>query len=387
MISREQISSVVRLLQEARRPIFIFGAGIRHYAKEALALARSLGIPIATTWGAVDLVNYDDPLMAGAFGTHGTRAANFAVQNSDLVISIGSRLDTKATAAPHTFARGSRVAMCDIDAAEIRKFEKLGRKIDVGICADAGEFIDAISRANVSRPQKDTIEWNAQMRLWRRRYDTPIVTWPGINPYELVKEIGRYTTAEDILASDTGNTLGWIMQGFPFKGERMLHAFNVTPMGYGLPSAVGASLATGKRVVVTSGDGSILMSLTELVTIEKWNLDIKVILFDNKSHSMCCATERQWFGGRHASTTIESGLSFPDWDKIPSAFRIRNCASMDELFSYVGPGLFRVEIEQDAHLIPQTRFGFPLEDGDPPLSRQELNQQMIVPTLEISNAG
>jgi len=158
MISSAQISEVVRLLQEASRPIFVWGAGMRPYAAQALNLARSLGVPVACTWGSIDLINYNDPLMAGSFGTHGTRAANFAVQNSDLVISIGSRLDTKATGSPGDFARGATIVMVDIDGDEIKKFEKLGRGIEVGICADAGEFIEAL-QAQVELPAKYW-EWN-----------------------------------------------------------------------------------------------------------------------------------------------------------------------------------------------------------------------------------
>ena len=115
----KELTSVTRLLQEARRPIFIWGAGIRAYKEEALALARSLGIPVACTWGAVDCIDHDDPLMAGGFGTHGTRAANLAVQNSDLVISIGCRLDTKATGNPKHFARNAAIVMVDVDRAEL----------------------------------------------------------------------------------------------------------------------------------------------------------------------------------------------------------------------------------------------------------------------------
>lgn len=143
MISKELISS----LQSARRPVFIWGAGVRAYAAQALALARSLGIPVVCTWGAIDLIHHDDPLFGGGFGTHGTRAANFAVQNSDLVISIGCRLDTKATGQPAHFARGARIAMVDIDHAEIDKMAKVGRPIDFPICADAGAFIAALREA------------------------------------------------------------------------------------------------------------------------------------------------------------------------------------------------------------------------------------------------
>ena len=397
MISSAQIFEVVRLLQEARRPIFIFGAGMRNYAQEALALARSLGVPIATTWGAVDLVNYDDPLMAGAFGTHGTRAANFAVQNSDFIIALGSRLDTKATGMPKDFARGATIAMVDVDRAEIDKFTKLGRTIDIGICADAGEFIEALHEITSALRTHDLNNhtwdhwrnWPLKIADWRKRYDTPTVTWPGINPYELMKEIGKYTTKEDIICSDTGTALGYLMQAFPFKGERFLHAFNMTPMGYGLPAAVGACLAYAqvdtvslRRVILITGDGSLMMSLSELATVARWNLNIKIILLNNGGHAMCRQTERQWFDGKYVSTDVESGLGFPDdWEEVAMAFGLHAYVDLRTLFSDNEPAMHVVDIHPDAYLIPQARFGAPIEDQEPMLDREEFKQQMIVETL------
>src|SRR5689334_5905758 len=173
---------------------------MRTYAEEARTLSRSLGIPYACTWGAIDLGRFDDPLFAGGFGTHGIRAANFAVQNSDLVISLGSRLDTKATGFPAHFARAARLAMVDIDAAEIAKFVKLGRHVDFPICADAGEFIAALS--NCRDKFKGIIAivcgfdwtfWVDRIAAWKKRYAEPIVDWTGINPYALMRDIAKWT--------------------------------------------------------------------------------------------------------------------------------------------------------------------------------------------------
>jgi acetolactate synthase I/II/III large subunit len=391
MTFNEQITDVARLLHEARRPIFIWGAGMRPYAGAARKLARSLGIPVACTWGAIDLINHDDPLMAGGFGTHGTRAANFAVQNADLVISIGSRLDTKATGQPQDFARGACLVMVDIDHREIEKFSKLGKTIDIGIWADAGEVIDALLKADIKPPKTlDVMEeyafwasrrlWRDDIKRWRKKYDNPVVTWPGINPYELVKEIGKYTTKEDIICSDTGTALGYLMQAFPFKGERFLHAFNMTPMGYGLPASIGASMASGRRVILVTGDGSIMMSLSELATITYWNLNIKIILLNNQGHAMCRQTQRQWLGGSYPATSVEGGLGFPNWDMLPQAFSKRwprMPRTLKELFSDRG-GFMVIDIHPDAYLIPQARFGAPIEDQEPMLDREEFKQQMIV---------
>lgn len=370
---------VATMLEAARRPIMVWGSGMRPYAQGAILLARSLGIPVATTWGAIDLLNADDPLMAGGFGTHGNRGANFAVQNADLVISIGSRLDTKATGFPKHFARSAKLVMVDIDPAEINKFDKLGRNVDLGICADAGAFIEAMHPS----PPHDWLAWRTQVQYWKARYpsvDDP--NWWGIKPYALVRKLAEETTPEDIIVSDTGTALGYLMQAFPFKGERFIHAFNSTPMGYGIPAAIGAAFASGRRVVLVTGDGSSLMSLGEFATLKRWNLPVKIILLNNHSHSMCCATERQWFNGKHAATTIESGLGFPNWALIADSVGFHKCDDLRHLFSVVGvPCFYEVEIDEAAGLTPQARFGAPIEDGEPLLSREEFKTNMIVEPL------
>lgn len=385
MTFKDQISSVVRLLQEARRPIFIWGSGVRQYKDSATLLARSLGIPVVCTWGCIDCINHDDPLMAGGFGTHGTRAANFSVQNSDLIISIGSRLDTKATGQPKDFARGASLVMVDIDPAEIQKFSKLGRKIDIGICADAGEFIEAMLEATKLQVN-DFSSWRAQIKKWREKYDEPKVTWPGVNPYQFVKELAKWTTKDDVIVSDTGTALGYLMQAFPFKGERFLHAFNMTPMGYGVPASIGAAFATGRRIVCVTGDGSLMMSVAELATVARWNLNIKIILLNNGGHAMCRQTERQWFGGKHVSTDVESGLAFPNWHQVFPSFGtaltpMHVAADLEELFNIRMFSALILNIHPDAYLIPQARFGAPIEDQEPLLNREEFRQQMIVDPL------
>jgi acetolactate synthase-1/2/3 large subunit len=290
--------------------------------------------------------------------------------------------------------------MVDIDRAEIEKFTQLGRTIDVPICADAGEFIEALKNSMGSFWVEEwqcyfigdkQAKWLEQIIAWRKLYDNPVATWPGINPYQLMKDIAKWTTPEDILVSDTGTALGYLMQGYPFKGERFLHAFNMTPMGYGLPAAVGASFATQKRVILVTGDGSFMMSLAELSTVARWDLNIKIILLNNQGHNMCKQTERQWFDGKHASTTVESGLGFPEyWPQLADSFGIRAYSDYDgtgiktlsDLFRDDRAAFMEVDISPDAYLIPQARFGKPLEDADPPLPRDELRQQMLIPLVD-----
>src|SRR3990172_3125549 len=378
MITSELISAI----QSSRRPIFIWGGGMRPYGDYARMLASSFGIPVACTWGAIDLMHHDDLLMAGGFGTHGTRAANFAVQNSDFVLSLGSRLDTKATGLPAHFARAAQICMVDVDAAEIQKFSKLGRKIDFPICGDAGEFIgQLLASMNSIDNQRTRSYWSYWLERicgWKISYSRPKITWPGINPYELMRDLAQYTTKDDILCSDTGFAFGWTMQAFPFKGERFLHAFNMTPMGYGLPASVGAAFATGRRVILITGDGSLMMSLSELSTVARWQLPIKIVLLNNKGHGMCRQTQRQWLGGSYPATSLEGGLGFPNFLATAKAFGLGDWATLEHLFKDDKPGMCMIPIHPDAQLIPQAKYGQPIEDADPQLPREEFMKQMIV---------
>jgi acetolactate synthase-1/2/3 large subunit len=373
-------SELNSLIAHSKRPIFIWGAGIRPYADEAREIAENWTIPVVCTWGAIDLLDAYHPLMAGGFGTHGTRAANFAVQNADLVISIGSRLDTKATGQPEHFARAAKIIMVDIDEAELLKFEKLGRRIDMPLQMDCGEFLKHLSEQTFGNYWHDT--WVRRIQEWKLRYAMPKVDWPGVNPYQLMQAIAEHTTKEDIICTDTGFALGWTMQAFPFKGERFIHAFNMTPMGYGLPAAIGAAFATGRRVVLITGDGSIMMSLPELATIKRWNLPIKIVLLNNDGHGMCRQTQRQWLGGRYHATSIQGGLGFPNWDDCFKSFGIVECFDLVDLFREQRPSFFEVPIDPDAQLVPQAKYSQPIEDADPQLPWEELCEQMIIPPLE-----
>lgn len=368
----------IQLLQEATRPVFVVGAGGRDEADLIVRMAEAMDIPCVCSWGAIDAIPHYRKVMVGGFGTHGTRASNFTVQNADLVISLGCRLDTKATGHPPHFARSAKVVMVDIDIAELKKFEKLGREI-LPVYMTVRDFLIGISASTSLVPKHDL--WMTQIQDWKAQYDNPPVDWEGLNPYQLMKEIGTWTTPEDVIVSDTGTVLGYLMQAFPFKGERFLHAFNMTPMGYGLPAAIGASLATGRRTILVTGDGSIMMSLSELATIKRWNLNIKIILLNNHGHRMCVQTENQWFGGVNASTTPETGLGFPNFQETASSFGMTVFHSLSTLMSQDGAGFLEIEVPREAHLIPQCRFGAPLEDGEPLLPRDEFRAQMIVPPL------
>ena len=378
-------------LSSAQRPVLVLGGGIHqgHAEKEARELVDLLQIPVALTWAAADLLPESSPYRIGTFGTHGTRAANFAVQNADFILSIGARLDTKATGTPAKwFAREAHIVMVDIDQAELDKMEKVGVKV-TPVCMDAKRYI---AQFGVGHGPCNVPEWVAKCQDWKARYPAVLPEYekePGVNPYVLIRELSRLCEPGDVIVSDTGCALAWTCQAFEFKeGQRLLHPFNQTPMGYGLPGAIGAHYATGKRVICITGDGSIQMAIAELSTIAGHNLPIKIVLLDNKGHAMCRQTQREWLGATYPSTSIEGGLRFPYFENCAKGFGVPaiRCGQgmvlpkheLQAVMQFVGQTMAIFDISPDADVIPKAKFGAPNEDQYPHLPRDVLAKEMIV---------
>lgn len=403
-IGAETLDACIEAVKKARRPVVIYGWGI-HLAKaesEALKLAYLMGIPVAMTWAARDLMSEEDPLAIGGFGTHGTRFANFAVQNADLIISIGSRLDTKATGSPpSSFAREAKLIMLDIDPAEIRKFGQLKLKIDIAISADAGTFLRALLQRARGQRFPDFSAWATRIGEWKSRYPECLpehAKESGVNPYWLVKQLAARLGHDQIIFSDTGCALAWMMQGFEFKaGQRFFHAFNNTPMGYGLPGSIGASFARpGQRIVCMSGDGSLQMNIQELATVAHHGLPVKILLFNNRGHAMVRQTQEMWLGGNYYATSMQGGLPTPDFVAVARAYGLHaetlalNAdigVRLDDILQNNDPCLLNIEINPDHRVVPQVKYGRPNEDADPLLDRKEFLANMIVSPMPVSSTS
>lgn len=365
------------------RPIIIYGAGINLAGAqtEAIRFAEASGIPVCLTWGAADLMTFDHPLRVGTFGTHGNRFANFAIQNADFILSVGSRLDTKATGAPvSSFAPKAKLVMVDIDQSEIDKFKSLGREVADSFCMDAKSFFPVQGRWG----RGDFLLWRAKIAGWKKKYPAIRPEWrreESINPYVYIDHLSEYLKPDDVIVSDTGCSLGWMMQAFKFRGQRYIHAFNNTPMGYGLPAAIGAAFATGKRIILVTGDGGLAVNITELATVARHDLPIKVILFNNRGHGMCRQTQRQWLKGEYPSTSFEGGLACPNYRAVAEAYGLQSFSTewadaarnfTEGFLANDQPGLLELDISEDQGIEGQVRFGKSLEDADPALPREEL---------------
>jgi acetolactate synthase I/II/III large subunit len=371
--------NALKSLASAKRPVIIIGAGVR--LAGAMDLARQLSIripaPIAPTWAALDMFP-DDMWTTGSFGTHGTRYGNFAVQNADWILAIGTRLDTKATGTPvETFARDAKIFMVDIDQHEIDKF---GSRVE-GLCCDAKEFL---TEAVKWRPVGGFHGWHERIQAWKNRYPVP-----SDGAYRIVKSVCENSREGDIIVTETGCTVAWVAQTWRWKrNQRFLHAWNQTPMGWGLAAAIGAHYASGKPITLLTGDGSLMMSIGELATIAHRKLPIKIVLLNNGGHAMCRQTQREWLGSQYSATSVGGGLSFPNFVEATEGFKIA-AFNIDinppyhigKLFADDLPRFLEATIDPEQDVVPKVKFGYPNEDGHPLLPWDEFSRQMVTPPI------
>ena len=400
-IHPEAMDRCLELVLGAKRPVIVLGWGV-HLAKaeEDIAdLLRILRFPVAPTWAAADLLPADDPLLIGTFGTHGTRHANFAVQNADLILSVGSRLDTKATGSPiTTFARRAARIVVDIDSRELEKFKTFGLDVDLPIRADARDFLGELNARASQVRLPDLSDWLACIGRWKSRYPVCPACYfeeEALNPYVFVKRLSAASAEGDILILDTGCTLPWMMQAFEFKREqRLYHDWNNTAMGWALPASIAAALAhPDRRIICVTGDGSLQMNIQELATIIRHDLPIKIFLINNHGYSMIQQTQDQWLHSQYLASTVPGGLAFPDFVKVARAYGFKTLTieknrDVEEHISVAlkseEPFFANVEISSEHRVIPQVKFGRPNEDPAPLLDRQEFFENMVVEPMAAS---
>lgn len=399
----EKIGGCIRMINQSKRPVLILGWGIRlsKAEEQVLQFMRTLGFPVLLSFAMRDFLDSDSPQLVGSFGSHGTRYGNFTVQNSDLLIIIGSRLDSrKSGSPPKDFAREARKIIVDIDSSELNKFKGLGINVDILLQTDCKDFLQAINKRSEEISTQDISPWKKQIEGWKNRFPicAPNNQDPeneDLDPYKFVKSLSDVLEEGDIIISDTGCGLVWMAQAFEFKkSQRFFHAFNYTPMGYALPASIGACFADGSRkVICITGDGGLQMNIQELATVMRHQLPIKVFLINNHGYSMIGQTQDQWLDSKYEAATVEDGLAFPDFEKLAVAygFRTLGVRRHNDLFETLStvvsgndPAFCNVEIPFDRKVIPQVKFGRPLEDADPLLPRKTFFENMIIKPVDIS---
>ena len=408
-VSDEAVAEVLKEIRAAKRPVFHAGYGIRLAGAYDIfrEVAQKLNIPVVTYWNAVDLIEDDSRLYCGRAGNMGDRPGNWAIQNADLILAVGTRISIRQTGYNwQTWARNAKVIMVDVDKAELKKPTL---HVEMPIWADAKDFLQKLNVAAGNERVSDREGWISVCNGWKSNY--PVVRteqWAenGLtaNVYAFIRYLSSRLPENSLTAVSNGACCVAGSQAYVIKqGSRFANNSAVASMGYGLPAAIGTCLAGGKRdTVCLEGDGSIMMNLQELQTIITNKLPIKIFLINNQGYHSIRITQSNLFS-EHTKVGIgpESGdLSFPRFEKIAEAFGYRylSAHSNDEMKRAVDKalamdGAIFCEIFTDTKQVWEpksstkrlpdgTLVSPPLEDLAPFLPREELKKIMLVPLID-----
>ena len=398
---KSSIYKIKELLNKSKRPVLILGGGLR-VAKAVNELDKFLkktNIPIVTTWSGVDVLDFNHKNYIGCIGVYGSRAANFAVQNADLVLNFGSRLDTRVTGGkPETFSRAAKIISVDIDKYELNKKRGLNNYLKIN--QDLKDFLLILNSKSINFKHSISHQWESICNEWKLTYPNVKPTYKKqakyVNPYFFFDKLSEKLTNKDIIVSDSGGNLTWTVQAFKIKkGQRLFSAYGNSPMGYSLPAALGASLANNKhRVVCIEGDGGIQINIQELQTMVANNIPLKLFIINNNGYGIIKQFQELYLNARYEGTIPSKGVTNPDFKKISKAYginynEIKNNREIEAVLNKVlktkKPEFINVLINPSQKIIPKLQFGKPIEDLSPLLTRSEFKKNMIIPVYDLEN--
>lgn len=399
------VARTMATLRASERPVLLAGNGVHFSGTESsfLQLAEQLGIPVLTTWMGCDLIPDGHPLNFGRPGSIAGRGANFTVQNSDCLISLGARLDFDVTGFDQSrFARAARITVVDIDPAEITK---LGMPIEVAIPMDLRVVMPELLRQTRDLP--DYGPWLVKCREWKGRYPVVLQEYRGlsdwINPFVFAEALSAELEPGDLVVpGSSGAAIDMFWMAYRSKaGQRAFSTGGLGAMGFGVPAGMGACLAMNRRRTVTvDGDGGFLMNIQELATVAKLDLPVKYFVANNQGYASIRAMQRNHFGGRLIASDPSSGLPLPDLVAVASSFgvpagRLRGgddlCAGIRAVLERPGPFVCDVMLDPMFTTSPRmastvrpdgSMVSRPLEDLWPFLDRDEFRSNMLIPPIE-----
>ncbi len=426
-VSEAAAKEIIEKIRTAKRPVLNAGNGIRiaQAHEEFIQVVELLGIPVVTGWNSQDCIWDEHPLYVGRAGGMGDRPGNFAIQNSDLVLSIGSRLSIRQVGYNYeTWAREAYVIVNDIDIEELKK---PSIHADLRVHADAKDLL--IAMKSILEKEKTPIfmggegkngtSWSETCEAWKHNY--PVILPKhmednsefGANVYALVKELSTRLKENQITV--VGNGSACVVGGHAYqikKGQRFISNSAIASMGYDLPAAIGACMALHDKDIVTdrdsledvillTGDGSIQMNIQELQTIIHHQMPLKIFLINNGGYHSIRQTQKKFFGEPLIGIGSDSlDLSFPDMEKIAGAYgypyvKIKSnqelVAGIEQTLNQKGPMICEVIVTIDQNFEPKssakrledgTIVSPPLEDLDPFLPEEEMEEIMIINRLK-----
>jgi acetolactate synthase-1/2/3 large subunit len=315
---------LLRALREASRPTLLVGGGLsRRFCQEHQEALSQLPLPVMTTWNACDRIPADQSNYAGRPNTWGMRYSNILLQQSDLLLAFGTRLGLQQTGFNwQAFLPHGRVAQVDIDPAELAKPNP---RVDWPICGDAHQALLELLHAEFG-DHADWLQFSCDIKQYFPLSEPANTTEPGyLNPYDFALELSEVCADRDlIIPCSSGGAFTVMMQAFQQRrGQVIITDKGLASMGYGLSGAIGAAVAApDRRVVLVEGDGGFTQNLQELATVAANGLNLKIFLFSNNGYASIRMTQKNYFDGAYLGCDVESGLGFPDWDKLFDSYGI-----------------------------------------------------------------
>lgn len=396
-----KIDEIINKLKTAKRPLIVAGHGIRlsNQIDNFHKLIKKLSIPIVTTFNGMDLIEEDNPLFIGRIGTVGQRAGNFALQNADVLLELGTRNNIRQISYNwENFAKNAYKIVIDIDKAEL---EKPLVKPDLAINADLKDFVSELLEKNDF--SFDNQEWLDYCKNIKQKYSFEKEEYyvqkenELINPYYFTRKVTENMQENDLFIMGNGSACVCPFQvGKIKKNQRFILNSGNASMGYDLPAAIGACIAgNGRRTICFTGDGSIMMNLQELETISYNKLPIKIFILNNSGYSSIRQTQRNFFNGRMTGSGENSGVGMPNFSKLAAGFgikavKIENSQNIDkqiqDVLNYDRAIVCEVMLQKEYMFIPKlsskkledgTMVSPSLEDMYPFLDRKDFERNML----------
>lgn len=384
----DRSDEVVELISKAERPVILVGGGVRGAGatEELVQFVSKTGIPVVNSLMGIDAIAHSHESYFGLIGSYGNRYSNLALANCDLLIILGSRLDTRQTGTRvDTFARAAHKVHVDIDNIELNA--KVN--VDLAIHSNVKDFLQQMNNKlnNLARP--DLSAWYKTIESYKSKFPTKssITTPDKIEPNSFVKYLSGMCSEGDAICLDVGQHQMWASQSFEIKqGQRLLNSGGMGAMGFALPAAIG-SAKTGmtNNVIVIAGDGGIQVNIQELDIVAQHNLPIKIFILNNRNLGMVRTFQDLYFDGRQQSTV--KGYNCPDLNAIAKAYGIPsfNITSMEDaeevcpkVMEMNGPAFVNVELEVNTVVDPKLVVNRPIEDMYPHLDREQLKEIMLI---------
>ena len=397
--NEKEIFQIIQKLNTAKRPVILAGHGIKlaKCEQQLIELIESVKIPLLTTWNATDVIGSDHELFIGRPGAFAERGANFAIQNSDLIIAIGTRLPFMVTGYNvQDFGRNAYKVMIDIDDAELKKSDKL---VDKLLNMDAQVFVEGMNHSS-NLINKCDINWLELCQSIRKKYPILDVNYKKsnlfVNSYFFINELSKSLNDKAVIVTDMGLSFVGTHQAFKIKkGQKLFTNSGHAPMGWGLPAAFGASRQNPDLLTVClTGDGGLMMNIQELATVMCHKPNLKIFVYNNKGYLTIKQTQERGFNNRLMGCSDAVDMNFPSFKLISKAHEIPfikidndfELTVLNDFLNQSGPGICELIMDPNQLQIPiainrKDKKGLTVpskyEDLYPFLSDQELNESLI----------